>query len=1234
AGQAIYAPSVDGRARALWTALEVAETAADDVQFIEAHATSTVVGDANEYDAISTVYGNGRDPADPIHLGSVKGQIGHLKAAAGMAGLLKTVLAMEHETLPHMPRFNELTPQAEKPSRALKVPTELAPWPLRPEGKRIGAVTTSGFGGVNYHAIIEQGPRYDPPPPRPEVSREVAIVGVSCRVAGADDPEKFWSNATAGVDNFTQVDPVELHWEDHLDAGPDNERITTRVIAKLDDYDFNLLRHKIFPNAVSQISPTQLLGLDLADRVLGAAGFELREPKRIGVSMGSMHDDYFPKIFEPMVIDEWADSLGVCDATREIDSAVLEECMAQVRRVLMELNPPVTEHTLPGWMTNVTAGRMANKLNLHGPNFTVDTACSSGLASLVPAIYQLMFGNVDMMITGGLNQQLSDTFTCGVCALGAVAEDIPRPFDAEGKGFLIGEGGVAFLLKRLDKAKQDGDEIFAVINAVHGSSEADSKSMVAPSFEAVSRAIRNTMERSSVPAEDIAVVDTHGSANLVSDLVEAQAVAAELRPRATGSPVQLTAVKSHIGHIYGGSGAASLLSAILSLRTGQVPGIRNLRTTRPEIEELIDRVQPRHGTEPIAKSGKAAAANSLGLGGANYFAVVTVPEQEGSATASIGPRPGLSAGGFSEHSSMRADDEGVHDVFIGLVEGEEHYDAAIGRALSKSPIPEVITHGNQVNARLAVTFETQDALRTKLGTALKMIEGGHALDPLESQGVFAARVAAAGVEREKLAFCFPGQGTHYITMARHLYDGHEGFRAVVDQVSRMVIEAFDFDLTAHIYGDPEDEEIKQRLGTLVGAQTALFAIETGMAEVMRGLGVVPDVLIGHSFGEISALNAAGVWDLPTAFEVVKARIRAAEQIQQQDGPALGMMSVICAEEQRDAILKLAGDKVVLTNINAPNRFILSGERESVVRAVDLAESFGLDARLLPIGSAFHSKYMEPAREPFRAALEQLPCTPPSVPVLSTITGQYVATEGFDSAYLAEHLSRQLVTPLNLPREIERLYSDGTRHFIEVGPGWSMTKMIAGILGDRPHRAAPTLHPKVGDEETYRRARAFLMALGHLDSAAERKNVPGIFSPDFIAYMEQHEPAVLGLIEEVHKRFVAAVTEEATQDTVSRLVEPSTEPQVASLESAPVKSESGAVVAAVVPAGSSSIWIERVREKLMTTTGYPADMLEDDLDLEADLGVDSVQRAEIWISLTTEHGLDTEVRASGIRTIAQ
>ncbi|MCP4605616.1 MAG: acyltransferase domain-containing protein [Proteobacteria bacterium] len=1235
AGQAIYAPSVDGRAEALITALKKAEMEASEVQYLEAHATSTVVGDANEYDAISSVYGPKRDINDPLRLGSVKQQIGHLKAAAGVAGFIKTVLAMENGTLPHMPRFTKLTPLAEQPSPALVVPSVIEDWKPRSNGKRIAAVTSSGFGGVNYHFILEQSTSYDPPPRRPKVARDIAVVGIACRVAGADTVDGFWNNLKNGTDVFTKVDAKDLGWEHHFDVGPRDERITTRVVAKIADYKSDLLRHKIFPNAVSQIAPTQFLGLDLADRLLSEAGLELAKPKKIGVSIGAMHDDYFPQIFLPLLPEEYADAIECCPLSKQIDAGLLKTCLTQAGEAVRAESPPVTEHTLPGWMTNVIAGRIANKLNLCGPNFTVDSACSSGLAALLPAVYQLMFGDVDMMVSGGLNQQLSDTFTSGVCALGAVAEEIPRPYDAAGKGFLIGEGGVFYLLKRLDDAESDGDDIIAVIHSVSGSSEADSKSMVAPSEEAVRRSIRNTLAKTDVKPEEIAVVDTHGSANLLSDLVEARSIARELRKEDSNSPVQITAVKSHIGHIYGGSGSSSLFSTIQSLRTGIVPGIRYSETPRPEIDELSNRAQPRFETAPLAAGINVGGANSLGLGGANYFAVVSVPKEQSSGGMSSVGTPGRSGKDNMNSSFVRMGDEGSSDIFVCVTQREQEIASALGRALQQSPIPQFVSEGTTPIARLSVTFKDQGELRDKLSSVLKMLQGGHSLKPLESKGVFTASIPP-DAELEKLAFCFPGQGTQYITMGRHLYDENSKFRNVLDQVNDLALTTFDFDLLAHIYGDENDVSIKKALGTLAGAQIATFSVEMGMAAVLEDLGAKPDVLIGHSFGEIAALTVAGVWDIETAFKVVAARIRAPEQIIKGGGPAQGMMSVICSDDQRDALLNLVKGKVVLTNINAPGRFIFAGQLDAIKQTVAVAESFGVDARRLPIGAAFHSNFMEPAREPFRQALAKLPCSVPKIPVLSTVTGEYIDPNQVNSESLADHLSGQLITPLNLPREVMRLYQDGVRHFLEVGPGWAMTKMVTAILEGKPFRAAPTLHPKVGDDETFRRARAFLMALCHLDSAAVRQNLPGMFSPDFVGYLETNEPAVVGLIEEVHKRYLEKMHSRAVREIVPDMLEVTSivdkQPQqVKQQDDTPPPSIQDSVQKDVK---DKSAWIERVRQKLVNVTGYPPEMLEEHLDLEADLGVDSVQRAEIWLALTTEHNLDTEARPKGIRTIAQ
>ena len=646
AGQAIYNPSLEGRAEAFRRALKTAEVQPDEVQFIEAHATSTVVGDANEYDSISTVYG-ARKATEPLYLGSVKHQIGHVKAAAGAAGLLKTLLAMENETIPHLPAFTTLTPHAQKPVDALHIPTSTRPWKAYGD-RRIGAVTTSGFGGINYHCIVERADTYDRPVRSAAPARKVAIVAAKAKVAGADSVAEFWDNMVGDKDVFQVVDRKKQGWNDDFSVQPENERVTTQRIGKIKPHRFNALKHRIFPKSISQISPSQLLALDLADQLLEEYGVDRAAKKNFGVAIGGMHDDFYPTVSDPLCADEYAAAILQSPIAADIGKDLVERLVTDVVAEVHADGPPSTEHSLPGWMTNITPGRIANKLNLVGPNYVVDSACSSGLASMLPAMYQLMFTDVDAVITGGVNIQSTEVFSSAVTQIGATAEHTARPYDEKGKGFLIGEGGVLFLVKRLADAVRDKDNILGIVHGVSGSSEAKSKSMLAPTEEAIRVAMRRGVELSGIPPEDIGVVDTHGSANLLSDVAEVSAIAAELRTDGIKKlPVQVLATKSHIGHLYGGSGASSILSVILSLINKRVPGVRNLENLRPEIRHLEGRALPQKGSAPLNSDALAGAVNSLGLGGSNYFGVFTsaewldsnTPEEKSASPAETAAKP-------------------------------------------------------------------------------------------------------------------------------------------------------------------------------------------------------------------------------------------------------------------------------------------------------------------------------------------------------------------------------------------------------------------------------------------------------------------------------------------------------------------------------------------------------------------------------------------------------------------
>ena len=1232
AGQAIYNPSVEQRSIALKKAFKSADIDSAKIQFLEAHATSTVVGDANEYDAISTAYGD-REASNPLYLGTVKHQIGHLKAAAGMAGLIKTVLAMNAGKIPHMPRFRKLTELATKQNDALIVNNEVLDWAPREDGSRYAAVTASGFGGVNYHTVLEQAPKYKLRK-RPVHERDMAIVGIVNRYPGAANPQDFWNNLLSGKENFQNVDADKLGWEENIATGPVNERIGTRKIALIDDYDINYLRLKITPNSISQTSPAQLLSVEMSDRLLSDYGYELKAHKNIGVSIGSMHDDNYATISYPLTADEYGAAMRQSPTfSRHADK--LEGRLQETIEQVVADGPPHTEATLPGWMSNVNSGIVANRLNCNGPNFTVDTACSSGLASMVPAMYQLMFSDVDAMIAGGLNRHTTNVFATAVDRLGAIAVDTAKPFDKDGMGFLAGEGGALYLLKRLKDAKADKDKIYGIIHNVAGSSEYKSKSMIAPTEDALRFAIEEGMKNVSIKPEEIGVVDTHGSANRLSDICEVGAIAKALRPGTGAPPVHVTAVKSHVGHSYGGSGAAGILSVLGTLNGRQVPGIRHLDNYRPEIEGLLDKARPQKGTAPLEKEFISGGVTSLGLGGANFFVVLSAGD-EGIKNAETGnhfevPEPEPKTETLTAPAAGGAMGTAAIDGVL-KISGSDI--AAIRSAVSRRLDSGETVINNSSNLCLTVSYDSEATLKTKLTTVLKFLESNADLRPLENQGVYLIDTGKASAE--KLTFCFPGQGTHYIGMGRFLYETRPEFREVVDTINKLAKADFGFDLIEDLYGDMDPQKAATLLGGLDGAQISLFAVEVGLARVYSAMGVVPDLMVGHSFGEISALAAQGVWSLEDGYKVVAARIRAAQNGGQ--GLKLKMLSIACSDQQKDALLSLAGNDVVLSNINAPGQFILAGKEEMILKIAETAETLGIEARVLAIGSAFHSKFMEDAVEPFRNALRVLPCRQPAIPIMSTITKDYISFK--DSEELAKHLSLQLTTQLDMPTVINNLYNDGSRHFLEVGPKWAVTNYIKAILKDRDIKAVPSLHPKIGDEETFRRAITYLTGLNRIGGSAAGLGSGIAMDTAFMAYLQSAEPAVISLLNEAHRRFMGAGI---TAVPAPSAPAPAPAPAIADKPAAapaPATPAPAAVQAAAqptapsAPAADMGTWVARSKSALAESTGYPEDMLGEELDLEADLGIDSVQRAEIWGRMTSEFGIDPEARPTSIRTITE
>ncbi|GEM_PF-3170899 len=1244
AGTAIYTPSKEGRKEAMVAALDDSLTAPEEIQYMECHATSTVVGDANEYDAIGEVFGGVRGDRPPMKLGSIKYQIGHLKGAAGVVGVIKTIKAMEAETYPHMPMFKELTHEATYRGNDLEIPTVPTPWPLNEQGKRVAAVTASGFGGINYQIILERCREYTAPVRTKTDTRRVAIIGVACRVPGAATSAEFWENVRNGKDLFTEVDPVACKWQ-HL-----TDTIDTTQIAPLDEWTFNSPKFRIFPNAVSQIAPTQFLALDLTDRLLKSTGYAGKGPKNISACIGAIHNDHFGDIFEPMMCDEYVAAIRECAVLSAIDGAKLDAALSESASWLIDTRPPVTEHTLPGWMGNCISGRMSKAFDLHGPNFVVDTACSSSLAAMMAGVYQVMFGRSEACISGGLNLCINPELAFGESSIGATAKHTARPFDKDSDGFLQGEGGIFFLFKDHAAAKRDGDEILAVIRGVGGSSEADSRSMIAPSERAVRRAMRRAMEQAKLPPNSISVVDTHGSGNRLADIIEARSIAAELRDENATDQVSITAVKSHVGHLFGAAGASGLLSVIGSLRYGEAPAIRNLQTVRDEVNQLSAKVKPLRKNTALPERPQAGGVNSLGLGGANYFLVVEVPNERSNPIPSGGTNPPSTTQEkrpimprqpqLGTRDTGRREAPAAGGVFLAAAASEIDLSELIASTLGTSTLPESI---GDLTAplRLAVSFDSPEVLREKLELTHGQLSKGLNLALLEARGIFAHDTRTP---TGKLAFCFSGQGNQYIGMARNLFIRDATFKAIFETLDALARDLLGFSIIESLYSDTA---VESGLGGLEGSQATIFAVEIGLARVLERMGVKADILIGHSFGEFAALAFADVWSLEDAFRAVVARIQATQSVVKS--APLGMMTLNTSVEVRNGLLGMVGDKIVLCNVNAPGRFVLGGEKAAIEKAFAMAEAGGIDATILPIAAAFHTPFMESGKAALQRDISRLSAKAPRIPILSTVDGHLIESRGFRAKDLHDRLARQLVTPLNFPKHVHTLVEEhGVREFLEVGPKWSVTKMIQAILGTGrdpdalQYRATPTLHPKVGDEETFRRAQAVLVALGRLDlRASEAHREHGIVA-EFHAYLLEYEPELLPVLDAAFARFARRRPRHHEDIDVSkappvRSASPSPTP-VAAAPVAPLAvvppARSGTSASAQGGNASFAQWEDRVRAKLVDKTGYPAEMLESELDLEADLGIDSVQRAEIWAILLEENSLPEDLQPKGARTIRE
>ncbi|MFB4304479.1 SDR family NAD(P)-dependent oxidoreductase [Actinomadura sp. GTD37] len=639
---------------------------------------------------------------------------------------------------------------------------------------------------------------------------------------------------------------------------------------------------------------------------------------------------------------------------------------------------------------SVASGRVAFTFGFEGPAVTVDTACSSSLVAMHLAAQALRNGECTLALAGGVTVMATPQVFIEFSRQRGLAPDGHcKPFAATANGATWSEGAGLLMLEKLSDAERNGHPVLAVIRGSAINQDGASNGLTAPNGPAQQRVIRQALANAHLGPADIDAVEAHGTGTTLGDPIEAQALLATYG-QDRDTPLHLGSIKSNIGHTQAAAGAAGIIKMILAMRHGHLPQTLHIDEPTPHVDwdtaaiNLLTQPQP----WPDADHPRRAAVSSFGISGTNAHLVLEqappVPERDETPAAALVPWV-ISA------KTPQAVQEQAHRLGEHVRAHPELDIADVAYSLA--------TGRSDHEYRAVATGGTRDELLA-------------ALESLTVQQVRTGRTA----------FLFTGQGSQRPGMAGELYDAFPVFAEALDEVC----EHLDPALRGMLLGDDGDgEEIHQTRYT----QPALFAFETALFRLLRHWGVTPDVLLGHSIGELTAAHVAGVLSLPDAAALVTARATL-----MQDLPAGGAMIALEATEE-EVLPHLTGG-VAIAAVNGPASVVISGDEAPALR---IAERWR--HRRLRVSHAFHSPHMDAMLDGFREVAERLTYRAPAITIISDLTGATV--EEYSAGYWVRH-AREAVRFHDALTTLDDL---GVTTYLELGPRGTLTTLAREVLDE-------------------------------------------------------------------------------------------------------------------------------------------------------------------------------------------
>lgn len=875
---------------------------------------------------------------------------------------------------------------------------------------------------------------------------------MACVFPGASDVRRYWENILQKVNAISDAPPdweAELYYEENTQA--DDRTYCKRggflgKLAQFDPFAFGIM-----PNAVDGGEPDHYMALQAAHDALKDCGkLDLERVKqRTAVILGR---GTYVNRGNAAALQQGVMVETILRILKQLHPEHSEDELAEIKRRLKAGLPPFNSDTSSGLVPNIISGRIANRLDLMGPNYLIDAACASSLVAIEMAARELESGRCDLAIAGGVHANTSPVLVMIFSQLGALSHRGQlSSFDKDADGTLLGEGVGMVVLKRLAEAERDRNHIYAVLKEIGISSDGRATHVLAPRVEGEETALRRAYEPTGIDPLSIGLLEAHGTGTPVGDVVEVEALRRVFPPRKTESPrCALGSVKSMISHTVPAAGAAALIKAALALHHKVLPPTL-CENPNPKLQLENTNFYINTGTRPwihgSSKAPRRAGVNAFGFGGINAHAILE-------------EYTGPNAAPWLQH-----DWDSELFVFSGQNRAEVLADAQQclnllhegGEALSLKDLAWTLNCNRPLGpVRMAVVGTSRADLEAKLQRAIKRLDDERTRNIREIEGIYYFRepLGLGG----KVAFLFPGEGSQYRNMLGDLCIHFPEVRRVFDLMDRAYENhSRDYLPSDVIFPPPFGSPSQERLYNMDSGAETVFCANQAMYALIENLGIKADAMVGHSTGEHSALLASRVVRVAGDDELIRHILGVYEVFDRlnstSDIPEAVLLAVAGADHAflEQQVARSDGELYIALD-NCVHQVVLCGNEAVIDRLVGILTPKGAICQKLPFARAYHTPWFEVFSKPLKHHFDRLRIGKAETALYSCVTaGPYPR----DPEEIRSLAAVQWSSTVRFRETIEGMHRDGVRLFVEIGPRSNLTGFTDDVLRSKPHAAIPS-----------------------------------------------------------------------------------------------------------------------------------------------------------------------------------